>query len=107
LVALMLTYTISIGCVLYRRIVHPELLPKARWTLGKWGIIVNGGGLLYSNFAFFWCFWPESNEITLEGFNWAVLMFVVLAMTSTLDYWFRARKAFKGPVTIIQGFHLE
>lgn len=29
-VALMLSYTISVGSVLYRRIKHPELLPKAR-----------------------------------------------------------------------------
>ena len=107
LVALMLTYTISIGCVLYRRIKHPELLPKARWSLGKWGVFINAGGLLYSVFAFFWCFWPESKEVTLEGFNWAVVMFVALALGSTLDFWLRARKDFKGPVTIVQGWHLD
>jgi amino acid transporter len=107
LVALMLSYMISIGCVLYRRIKHPELLPPARWSLGRAGIPINAIGLLYSAFAFFWCFWPESKEVTLEGFNWAILMFIVLAIGSTVDFFVRARKSFKGPVTIVQGWHQD
>jgi len=107
LVALMLSYMISIGCVLWRRIKHPESLPKARWSLGKAGVFINAGGFLYSVFAFFWCFWPESREVTLEGFNWAVLMFIALALGSTVDYWLRAKKSFKGPVTIVQGWHQD
>ena len=38
LVSLMISYMVSIGCVLYRRIYHPELLPKARWSLGRAGV---------------------------------------------------------------------
>jgi amino acid transporter len=30
-VSIMLTYCISMCCVLYRRVAHPELIPKARW----------------------------------------------------------------------------
>lgn len=107
LVALMLSYTISIGCVLYRRIKHPELLPKARWSLGKAGVVVNTVAVVYSIFAFFWCFWPESKEVTLEGFNWAVVMFVALAVGSTVDFFFRAKHTYKGPVTIVQGWHQD
>ena len=107
LVALMLSYTISIGCVLYRRIKHPESLPKARWSLGRAGVPVNAIGVAYSVFAFFWCFWPTSKEITLVDFNWAVLMFGVLAVGSTLDFFLRAKKTFKGPVTIVKGWHQD
>ncbi|KAH8586206.1 amino acid/polyamine transporter I [Bisporella sp. PMI_857] len=107
LVALMLTYTVSIGCVLYRRIKHPELLPKARWSLGKWGVPINACGLVYSIFAFFWCFWPESKEVTPEDMNWAPLMFGVLAIGSTIDFGVRARKAFRGPVVTTQGWHMD
>lgn len=45
--------------------------------------------------------------MTLDGFNWAVLMFGALAIGSTLDFFFRARKTFKGPVTIVQGWHQD
>ncbi|RFU31627.1 hypothetical protein B7463_g4724, partial [Scytalidium lignicola] len=107
LVSLMITYTISIGCVLYRRIYHPELLPKARWSLGKWGVLVNGCGFTYSIFAFFWCFWPNNTPIDAESFNWSLVMFVAVAMISTVDYFFRAKKVFKGPVSTVQGWTMN
>ena len=58
IVALMATYAISIGCMLWRRIRIPESLPPTKWSLGKAGIVVNGIGLTYSIYAFFWAFWP-------------------------------------------------
>lgn len=69
-VALMATYSLSIGCVLWRRVFHPETLPKARWSLGKWGVPVNVAGLMYSAWAFFWAFWPAATPVDLSGFNW-------------------------------------
>ena len=58
IVALMATYAISIGCVLWRRIKFPESLPPTKWSLGNRGILVNGIGLTYAVYAFFWAFWP-------------------------------------------------
>ena len=107
LVSLMLTYTISIGCVLYRRITAPELLPNARWSLGKWGVPINVIGVAYSFFAFFWCFWPNSASVDAKSFNWASVMFAAVAIISTLDYFARAKKVFKGPVTIVQGWRMD
>lgn len=103
----MITYMFSIGAVLYRRIVHPELLPSCRWSLGKWGVPVNIGGFLYSTHAFFWCFWPESTPVEPESFNWAVVMFAAVAVFSGVDYAVRARKQYKGPVVLVDGFKGE
>ena len=100
----MITYVISIGAVLYRRIQHPELLPPCAWSLGKWGIPVNAAGVLYSFWAFFWCFWPESTPVTRESFNWAVVMFVGVAVAAFVDYVARARKHYKGPVVLVEGY---
>lgn len=58
IVALMATYVISIGCVLWRRMTIPESLPPTKWSLGKWGVLVNGIGLTYAVYSFFWAFWP-------------------------------------------------
>ncbi|KAF2196870.1 GABA permease-like protein [Delitschia confertaspora ATCC 74209] len=99
-VALMITYCFSIGAVLYRRICHPELLPPCHWSLGRWGIPVNLAGLLYSFHAFFWCFWPEGTPVELESFNWAVVMFLGIFFLSLLDYLFRGRKHYRGPVVL-------
>lgn len=66
IVALMATYAISIACVLWRRITLPETLPPVFWSLRKWGVVVNGIGLTYAIFSFFWAFWPIYWEPTAE-----------------------------------------
>ncbi|KAH6915535.1 amino acid permease-domain-containing protein [Coprinopsis sp. MPI-PUGE-AT-0042] len=106
-VSLMITYVFSIGAVLYRRITAPQLLPSCPWSLGRWGVPVNVGGVLYSLHAFFWCFWPESKEVDATSFNWASVMFVAVAFMSMLDYVVRARKHYKGPVVLVAGWKGE
>jgi choline transport protein len=104
LVCLMWTYMISIGCVLYRRIYFPELLPKCQWSLGKWGVAVNAGAFLYSSFAFFWSFWPNEVPVTVENFNWASLMFLATAFIAVIDWCVRGRHVYKGPVVFSEGW---
>ena len=100
----MVTYMFSIGAVLYRRIRQPELLPKCRWSLGKFGIPVNIMGLLYSTHAFFWCFWPNEKNVTVDNFNWAVVMFAGVTICCMIDYVLRGRKQYSGPVVLVEGF---
>lgn len=107
LVSLMITYMTSIGCVLYRRIYHPELLPRCRWSLGKWGVPINAFALFYSTFSFFWCFWPQSTPTDTVDFNWSVLMFVAIIVISVIDWFVRARKVYVGPVTLVEGYKGE
>lgn len=104
LVCLMWTYMVSIGCVLYRRIYNPHLLPKCQWSLGKWGVAVNTGALLYSTFAFFWSFWPNETPVTTENFNWAVVMFVATFIIAAVDWAFRGRLRYNGPVVHSEGW---
>jgi amino acid transporter len=103
IVALMFSYAISISCVLYRRLAHPELLPPARWSLGKWGVLINSVGLAYAIFAFFWCFWPGETPVDAESMNWGVVMFVGVAIVCALSYAVQGRKIYKGPVSTVVG----
>jgi hypothetical protein len=100
----MWTYMVSVGCVLYRRIYFPDLLPKCQWSLGKWGVAVNTGALLYSTFAFFWSFWPNEVPVTVENFNWAVVMFLATAIIAIFDWCVRGRHVYKGPVVFSEGW---
>ena len=100
--AIMFTYSISIGCVLYRRLFQSELLPPARWSLGRWGPLVNGAGLAYVLFAFFWSFWPNETPVDLESMNWCVVMFVGVAILSVVMYFVRGRHIYIGPVELIE-----
>lgn len=99
----MLSYTISIGCVLWRRLYCPETLPPARWSLGRWGILVNILGVTFSFWAFFWSFWPNYFPVTLQDFNWSSVMFVGVTLISLLMYVFRGRFIFEGPVVLVEG----
>ncbi|KAH8895963.1 amino acid transporter [Thozetella sp. PMI_491] len=103
LVALMFSYTISIGCVLYRRTMHPELLPKAKWSLGRWGIPINTAAVLYAIFAFFWSFWPAQTPIDQTTMNYGVVMFVGVAFLCLVSYIFEGRRIYKGPVATVVG----
>lgn len=82
IVALMATYAISIACVLWRRIVLPETLPPVYWSLGKWGVAVNGIGLTYAIFSFFWAFWPIYWEPTADEVSiyWGSSIFIRLSL---------------------------
>ena len=102
IVAIMFTYTISISCVFYRRIWHPELLPPARWSLGRWGPIINGLSIAYSLFVFFWSFWPNATPVDLESMNWCVVMFVGVGVLSLVMYFVRGRHVYIGPVELIE-----
>ncbi|RDW71023.1 hypothetical protein BP6252_07586 [Coleophoma cylindrospora] len=102
IVALMMTYCCSISCVLYRRIVHPELLPFARWSLGRWGVLVNSIGVAYVTFSFFWSFWPNTTPVDVGSFNWSVVLFVAVFALCIVQYVLRGRKVYFGPVTTVR-----
>ncbi|KAF7593016.1 hypothetical protein BBP40_012103 [Aspergillus hancockii] len=97
--ALMWTYTISIACLLYRRLSCPETLPAQRWSLGKYGVWVNAAALVYVIFAFFWSFWPTKVPVTLKTFNWNVFIFSAVFIISVAMYIIKGRKEYAGPVT--------
>jgi amino acid transporter len=104
--AIMMTYAVSVACVLYRRVAHPELIPTARWSLGKWGVPVNIIGLAYVSFTFFWSFWPNTIPVTLETFNWSVVLFLGVLFVCLVMYIVRGRKVYVGPVSEIKAARL-
>ncbi|KAF2664356.1 putative GABA permease [Microthyrium microscopicum] len=103
-VALMATYIISISCVLWRRICLPETLPLCRWSLGRWGIVVNGLSLCYTAFAFFWCFWPQGTPVELDSVNWSPVMFVGVMVVSVVLFAVQGRKVYEGPVVSVESY---
>ncbi|KAE8352704.1 amino acid permease-domain-containing protein [Aspergillus coremiiformis] len=100
--ALMWTYVVSIGCLLYRRLACPETLPTQRWSLGKYGIWVNAAALAYVIFAFFFSFWPSRTAVTLTKFNWSVVIFSSVFIISVVMYILKGRKEYAGPVISVR-----
>lgn len=102
-VALMVTYTITIGCITLKRI-RREPLPSSRWSLGRYGLAVNLLALVYSCWSFFWSFWPKSYRVTAQDFNWTCVLFLGLMGLSALLYYTHARHVYQGPVVKVEGY---
>ncbi|GAB7356353.1 hypothetical protein MBLNU459_g7142t1 [Dothideomycetes sp. NU459] len=102
-VAQMGTYAISLSCVFYRRLTAPHLLPRARWSLGRWGIWINGVAIVYTWQIFFWCFWPNATPVTLKTFNWAPVVFMVTLVASLITYHIKGHKVYVGPAASVEG----
>lgn len=102
-VALLQCYCLSIGCILWRRIYHPETLPPATFSLGKYGILLNFMALIFGLWSFFWCFWPTEYPITANGFNWSSPIFATVLIVAGIYYMFWGRFKYDGPVTLVRG----
>ncbi|KXL49114.1 hypothetical protein M433DRAFT_104058 [Acidomyces richmondensis BFW] len=105
--SLMITYIAAFGCIIWRRIYRPETLPIARWTLGRYGLWINAGAIIYASFAFFWSFWPETLPFEVDTFNWSSVIFVGISLIAIIDYFARGRKHFDGPVTLTEGWRRD
>jgi len=97
----MATYLISIGSVTYKRLTR-QPLPTARWSLGRYGLLVNCLACLYAFWAFFWSFWPNSYQPTVQMFNWSSVLFSGVMIIAALVYVFWARKVYEGPVAKVR-----
>ncbi|KAK0871399.1 hypothetical protein LTR87_012862 [Friedmanniomyces endolithicus] len=100
LLALVFTYMMSIGCLLWRRL-FGKPLPVGSWSLGRAGTPMNAFALAYCAYLIVFIAFPVSVPVTVATVNWAPVMFagvVVLAMGYYLLY---ARKVYDGPVAYV------
>lgn len=99
--ALIFSYIISIGCVRLKRLRSEPLLPR-RWSLGKWGGLLNDLALGFLLVAFVFSFFPVSPKPNAAKMNWAILMFGALAVLATVNYFVTARKSYIAPVSLVK-----
>lgn len=102
LLGLLSTYMISIGCVLLKRI-KGEPLPPARWSLGRWGIVINGFAFFYSGFIIVFSCFPSYLPVTYADANWAPAVWVGTGMLAVGVYVVYGRKHYTAPVEFVEG----
>ncbi|KAK4546636.1 hypothetical protein LTR36_001853 [Oleoguttula mirabilis] len=100
--SLMASYAICITCVTIRKLQNPASLPKARWSLGKLGLPINIVAACYASFASFWTFWPNSIPVTLDSFNWAPVIFILVIIIAMINYMIKGRHVYDGPVALVK-----
>lgn len=102
LVAILSSYIASIGCVLWKRISGQELLPaKFRLPAGV-GLGLNAFSLMFLTFAFIFAFFPGNPNPTVAQMNWACLIYGAVLIFAIIDYFFRARHVYDGPVEYVR-----
>jgi choline transport protein len=98
------SYIIPFSLFLYKRIRYPETVPPGPWSLGRWGVWVNGFALLWSILVLFFSFWPTSVPVTPVSMNWSVVLWSGVVLFA-LGFWaIHGRKVYRGPVVEV---HLE
>lgn len=99
---LLSTYMISIGCVLLKRI-KGEPLPPARWSLGRWGIYINGFAFFYSAFIIVFSCFPSYLPVTTSTANWAPVVWVGVMIAAVFVYVVHGRRHYTAPVEFVEG----
>lgn len=106
LLALLSTYMLSIGCVLRKRILK-EPLPHARWSLGRWGLFINGFAFVYCAFAIVFCCFPPSLPVDTSNANWAPAAWVGVILISWVVYIVHGKNNYTPPVVFVEGNRVE
>lgn len=75
-----------------------EPLPTSRFSLGKFGILINLFAVLYVTVACIASFFPVVNSTDVADMNWSVVMFGGVLVIACVDYAVRGRKHYVEPV---------
>lgn len=124
---LMVSYSICIGCFVWRRISNKPLLPS-RFNLGKWGLPINLFSLAFLAVVFVMvsfyhsvlktptstlgfalliarlqqAFFPPAPFPSLQTMNWSSLVFTTVAIWGIVFYFVWARFRYVGPVEYVR-----
>jgi choline transport protein len=102
LCAILSSYIISIGLVLWRRVTNMPLLP-APFTLSKpVGILLNSISLAFLAVVFVFSFFPGTYNPTVAQMNWACLIYGAVILFAIGYYFTTARKVYDGPVEYVR-----
>ncbi|WPH04602.1 GABA-specific permease [Acrodontium crateriforme] len=96
-----LTYSISIGCVLWRRLFGSPL-PPTKWSLGRYGVAINAFAFFYQVFSTIIGFFPTTAHTTAKDMNWAVAVCGAVLLLSGISYIFHGRHVYVPPVERIR-----
>ncbi|OCK81368.1 amino acid transporter [Lepidopterella palustris CBS 459.81] len=95
--ALLSSYIISCSCMFLKRWKKEPLLPS-RFSLGKYGLAVNGISVVYLFVAFVFSFFPSFPHPSPSLMNWNILIYGFVVIFSLVYFFFRGRHQYVGPV---------
>lgn len=100
-VSTLTSYTIVIVCVLIRRF-RGQSLPKSRFSLGRWGAVINILAICFLLPVFVFMFFPAVVSPTPQTMNWAIVMYVGIMSFATAYYFVWGRRDYVAPVALVK-----
>jgi choline transport protein len=103
--ALIFSYIVSIGSVRLKRLRGEPLLPS-RFSLGKWGGVVNDISLAFLIVGFIFSFFPlvpsAGDAAWLVDFNWAIVIFSGTCVLAGIYYVLGGGERYVNPVSLVK-----
>jgi choline transport protein len=96
-VATLVSYYLTIGCLVHRRLVGPAL-PARRWSLGSWGLAINVAALAFLAPLIFFLAWPLTTPVTAATMNWSSVMLCGTLLIAGAYYVLKGKNEYEGPV---------
>lgn len=99
--SLLSSYIISFSCLIIKRY-RGEPLPPARWSLGRYGMLINGISVAFLSITFIFSFFPLSTPVVASTMNWNVLIYFSAIIFAVGFYFVRGKHVYAGPVSIVK-----
>ncbi|KAI7717591.1 amino acid transporter-like protein [Hortaea werneckii] len=99
-VSILSSYTITVGCLIWRRL-FGKALPPRRWSLGRWGLAVNLLSLCLTPPMLFFYVWPLYYPVTASNMNWSCAMLGGVTIMALVYYLVNGRHDYAGPVSFV------
>ncbi|KAI6833133.1 amino acid transporter-like protein [Hortaea werneckii] len=99
-VSILSSYTITVGCLIWRRLLGKPLPPR-RWSLGRWGLAFNLFSLCLTTPMLFFYVWPLYYPVTASNMNWSSAMLGGVTIVALFYYLVNGRHDYAGPVSFV------
>ncbi|WPG98162.1 Hypothetical protein R9X50_00094800 [Acrodontium crateriforme] len=103
--ALIFSYIVSIICIRLKRLRGETLLPR-RWSLGKFGGLINDLTLAFLVVGFVFSFFPAypsvGDSTAAADFNWSILIFTVTCVVAMVYYTMGGKDKYIAPVSLVK-----
>ncbi|RMZ89389.1 hypothetical protein DV736_g3379, partial [Chaetothyriales sp. CBS 134916] len=100
-VAILSSYLVTIGCLIWRRL-YGAPLPPRRWSLGRSGLPINIAAFLFVLPLWFFTFWPLATPVLASTMNWTCVIFFGVLIISFVYYVTKGRHEYTGPVVLVK-----
>jgi len=97
-------FIISATLMLWRRLKTPaSSIPWGWFRLGPFGVPITIFALVYSVVGIVFSFWPAVADVTVETFNWAVVVYAGVLILASVRWFLTAKWRYSGPKIEVNG----